>query len=469
MRRLRLIVFTFLALFLFASCQTEPQMPKAKYVFLFIGDGMGLAQVIAAEAFQSEINGGEYMPVSFRMFPHTGLSTTYAHNRFITGSAAAGSALASGHKTNINRISMDTSGTVLLETIADKAKKKGMKVGIISSVSIDHATPAAFYAKQKSRSMYFEIGLDLTKSNFDFFGGGGLIIPDGEVDEKQVNLYELAEQNGFNYVNNREGFENLVPSNQKVFFVNPELVSGSAMKYAIDQDEDYIDLAEITAKAINYLDNDTGFFMMVEGGKIDWVCHANDLGAMVHEVLDFSAAVEEAVKFYNQHPDETLIVVTSDHETGGLSLGNSSTRYGADYALLANQKLSGEAFNTVLSEWRKDNHLNKKGFKMILKMLEENFGIGGEGAPIVLSPDELDEYRNAFYEYDKSLQSEYGDYSPITIKSTDMLSRQAGTGWTSNTHTAVAIPVYSLGINGNAFATNMDNTDIPKIIWETIE
>ncbi|RLD35223.1 MAG: alkaline phosphatase, partial [Bacteroidetes bacterium] len=180
-----------------------------------------------------------------------------------------------------------------------------------------------------------------------------------------------AQQNGFQYINSKEGFDALTPSENKVLFVNPELTNGAAMYYAIDQPEEYITLADITGKAIQYLENENGFFMMVEGGKIDWLCHANDAGSMVYEVLDFSAAVDEAVKFYNKHPDETLIVVTADHETGGFGLGNNRMKYDSDYALLANQKISGDEFNIVLSEWRKNNHLNDKGFKKMLKVTEE--------------------------------------------------------------------------------------------------
>lgn len=469
MNKVRIIAIALISLFIFASCQVGQREPDAKYVFYFIGDGMGIAQVIAAEAFAAAESGEEYAPLNFRQFPAAGLATTYASNRFITGSAAAGTALASGEKTNINRISMDTSGTLPIESLADKAKAIGMKVGIVSSVSIDHATPAVFYAKQLNRGMYFEIGLDLTKSSFDFFGGGGLRVIEGELDDQNVNLYELAEQNEFRYINTKEGFDELSPSDQKVLFVNPELTSGASMLYSIDQEKAYIDLADITAKAINYLDNENGFFMMVEGGKIDWASHANDLAAVVLEVLDFSAAIDEAIKFYHQHPDETLIVVTSDHETGGLSLGNSITGYKTDYGILANQKGSGEEFNKILVDWRKEHDLDEEGFEEMMMLIENYFGLGGEGSPHTMTSEEIDEYKELFFDYDDALQKEYGNYSGLTLKSTEILTRQAGAGWTSSTHTAVAVPVYALGVNHAAFATNLDNTDIPKIIWETIQ
>jgi alkaline phosphatase len=135
-------------------------------------------------------------------------------------------------------------------------------------------------------------------------------------------------------------------------------------------------------------------------------------------------------------------------------------KYESNFALLTNQKGSGEEFNKVLTEWRKDNHLNENGFKIMLRLLEEYFGVGGDDSPVPLSPVEIEEYKKAFMAYDKSLQSEYGDYSPITMKSTSILARHVGAGWTSMSHTAVAIPVYSIGVNSVAFSTNLDNTDI---------
>ena len=463
-RSFAFILFTF-SIFLFSSCYQPPQEPKAKYVFLFIGDGMGLAQVIAAEGYQSAMMGGEYVPLGFRQFPGVGLTTTYAANRFITGSAAAGTSLATGIKTNIGRISMDTSGMVPLETLAEKAKKKGMKVGIISSVSIDHATPAAFYAHRPDRNMYHEIGLDLARSDVDFFGGGGFKDPVRE----DVNVLELAKENGFQYINDEASFRALTPAENKVLFVHPDLTSGASMRFAIDQPEGYITLAEITEKAIAYLDNENGFFMMVEGGKIDWLCHANDAGAMVREVIDFSAAVDAAVKFYKLHPEETLIVVTADHETGGLGLGNIRMKYKSDYALLGNQSISGEDFNAVLSEWRKDNHLNEKGFKKILQVTHEYFGFGGDDAPIVIDDNESESLKKAFMAYDLSQEGDYANYSPFTYQSTLVMADRAGLGWTSQTHTPVAVPVYAIGNGFESFSGNLDNTDIPKLIWETIE
>ncbi len=175
---------------LFLSCERSHH--KAKYVFYFIGDGMGQVQINAAEAYLAAIDDKKgFQHFAFTQFPAAGYASTYADNRFITGSAAAGTALACGKKTNINRISMNPDATESYTTIAEKCKDMGMKVGILSSVSIDHATPAVFYAHQPLRSNYFEIGLDLANCSFDFFGGGGFKSPDGEVNAIRIECDSL--------------------------------------------------------------------------------------------------------------------------------------------------------------------------------------------------------------------------------------------------------------------------------------
>ncbi|NTV83580.1 MAG: alkaline phosphatase, partial [Bacteroidales bacterium] len=273
----------------------DPQ--KVKYVFLFVGDGMGQAQVNLTQgylaALEDRVGFGQ---MNFTRFPHVGFASTYAFNQFITCSAAAGTALATGHKTSNGRISMDPEGSLPYESIATKAKNDGYKVGIVTNVSIDHATPAVFYAHQPGRDMYFEIGLDLARSDFDFFAGGGFLIPDGgSVDSGAVNVIDYAMRNGFNVVNTREGFENLSPAAGKTLVISPRTASEASMPFSIDMAPTDITLADYTAKAISLLDNEKGFFLMVEGGKIDWASHGNDAATVIHEVIAFDKDVEHAV------------------------------------------------------------------------------------------------------------------------------------------------------------------------------
>lgn len=203
------------------------------------------------------------------------------------------------------------------EMIAEKLKKqKNYKIGVITSVNINHATPAAFYAHQKSRDSYYAIGKEMIASNFDYFTGGALRDPTGE-NGGQPDLYKLAEKAGYNVVRTQKGAEQLRPKDGKSIVVSEALADEDSMPYEIDRKDGTWSLADYVDKGIDMLDNKKGFFMMVEGGKIDWACHANDAASAIDDTLALDDAVGRAVKFYNKHPDETLIIVTGDHETGG--------------------------------------------------------------------------------------------------------------------------------------------------------
>ena len=251
-----------------------------KYIFYFIGDGMGLSQSNAAEAYLAAISGKNgIQKLEMNKFPYHGFYTTYASDRFITGSAAAGTALATGYKTSINTIGMDASKQKSLQTVAERARDLGYKVGIVSSVSIDHATPASFYAHQPSRNMYYNISLDLSKSNFNYFGGGGFKHPDGDgkldknnsmanfgmgvdkkIENKLTNAIEIAKERGYRLLNTKEAFNQLKKGDDKIIAIAPRLAGGKALPYAIDQTENDITLSEFTKKGIELLDNKNGFF-----------------------------------------------------------------------------------------------------------------------------------------------------------------------------------------------------------------
>ena len=471
---LQLIIVSITVVLLFISCGHEYSHHKAKYVFFFIGDGMGQAQVNAAEAYMAAVDGEKgFQHFKFTQFPATGFASTFANNRFITGSAASGTALACGHKTNINRISMNPEGTQPYKTIAERCKEAGMNVGILTSVSIDHATPAVFYAHQSLRSMYFEIGLDLANSSFDFFGGGGFKSPDGEIDSIAVNVIEEAVNNGFTYVNTVEGFHSLNKNSGRVIAVSNILEESAAMKYVIDLDESELQLSDFTAKAIELLYNDNGFFMMVEGGKIDWACHGNDAATTIHETIAFSDAIDEAIAFYNEHPEETLIVITADHETGGMALGNDLNKYKTYMDLLQYQKISSQAYVEIINEFRKNLSGNiKTDFDKMMEIIEQNFGLGNpEKIPLTDKDIELLEaafIASTYPSENGNVDLTYGKYEPLAIVVTQMMSDKAGIGWTTFAHTGVNVPVYALGVGAEYFSTYIDNTDIPKIMEEVI-
>lgn len=451
--------------------QTQNDTQKAKYVFYFIGDGLGIQQVNATQAFlsakQSSIGNTH---LGFTNFPVTGFSTTYAYNRYITGSAAAGTALATGNKTSINTISLSHDHSDTLYSIAYYAHHSGYQVGVVTSVSIDHATPSAFYAHQPKRDMYHEISHDLLKSGYRFFGGGGFIDPTGKRSKNPLgDVFEIGKQKGVYFTQELTIPDSVFKSKGTIVFSAPNPATGSSLQYQIDKSETDVSLSDITKLAINVLDNPKGFFLMVEGGKIDWACHNNDAITTINEVISFSQAIDEAFKFYQKYPDQTLIVVTSDHETGGMSLGSRSRGYDSDISILVHQKKSYDAFNEKVMGF-KQKHKNKPSFNNFLEFLKEEIGLGNEGNE--LSNGNLSALRQAFDASQGQLSpmqidlvnDEYGDYDPLTMAAIRVLNQKAGIGWTSYSHTGSQVPIYAIGVGKELFGGQMDNTDIPKRI-----
>lgn len=442
------------------------QAQQARYVFFFIGDGMGLAHVAAAEAYLDATGTDKNETgLTFTDFPVIGMSTTHSDNRFITGSAAAGTALATGHKTTIGTISMDASKSKPLKTIAEQARDDGFKVGIISSVSIDHATPAAFYAHQPERGMYYEIALNLTDSDFDFFGGGGFKYPLGD---DNVSVYDIAREKGYTISQTRKSFNKLKKGDEKVIATGSVLEASGALRYAIDQDKRDIPLEDFVEKAIELLENDKGFFVMCEEGKIDWAAHENDGRTVLENVVSLSKSVDEALEFYKKHPDETLIIVTADHETGGLSMGHSTSKYDTEYAYLAAQEVSSQTFTAIADSLFADERNQNLGYAM--QLVEDYFGLGGKSG-LELSDYEQGLLEEAYWvsSSNKDMNNEeanvkYGGYYPLAVTATRILNNKSGLAFSTWSHTGIPVPVFAIGVGAEAFDGYYDNTDIPKKI-----
>lgn len=474
---MRRFQFVILGLFLAGSLSLhsqdtvkEPPSPKAKYVFLFIGDGMGQAQVNLSEAYNATLDGQalKFRHLSFSKFPAVGYCSTNSASSLVTESASAGTALATGNKTSDGRISMGPNGDTAYTTIAEKAKKAGKKIGIVTSVSIDHATPAVFYAHNPNRNNYFEIGLDLVNSDFDYFAGGGFLEPVGTYKGKKINLVEEARNKDFNVVETVSDFKN-VTAQQKVIVLAPSKGDEQSLPYSLGSNPQDLTLADLTEKGIRIINNQDGFFMMVEGGKIDWACHANDAATAIHEVLAFDKAIRQALEFYKQFPEETLIIVTADHETGGLSIGNDQVNRSTHINLLQLQKWSEESFRPFIQAMvmKKSGNMDQD-FQRLLELLERDFGLNSESNQTLLTSKEKKELRTAFEETLKSASPEkdnqYGTTDLITATAIRILDTKAGVGWTSHNHTGVSVPVYAIGSGAGNFSHYIDNTDIPKII-----
>ena len=250
---------------------------KPKYVFLFIGDGMGTAQIQSARFYKGTVdNNGAVTEadLSFTSFPQVGSVTTYDSTSFCPDSASTATSIATGHKTESGVINMcPWTRDVPYETIAEKLHaQKGYKVGVISTVNIDHATPAAFYAHQKTRKNYYQIGVELANSGFEYFAGGEFQKVNG--DGTGPDNHTVAANAGYNVVTTQAGAAALTAGAGKTLIIAENLGDGKAMNYAMDAANGEWQLTDYVKKGIELLNNKKGFFLMTESGKIDWACHA---------------------------------------------------------------------------------------------------------------------------------------------------------------------------------------------------
>lgn len=416
---------------------------KVKYVFLFIGDGMSTPQRMMAEEFSILAGRGK---LTINHLDNHATTRTISANALVTDSAAAATAIACGTKTYNGAVGVD-SNKQRLESTAEVAKKAGKKVGIISSVPLNHATPAGFYGHQPGRNLYYLIGLDLVASNFDFFGGSGILQANSSKAEGyKGNVYDFAKEAGYTIVEGTENIRNFKPAGEKIIAVN-SLYGGGLCK-AIDRRENDLALTDLVNLGIKSLDNPKGFFMMVEGGQVDWDGHANRSAENLREVLDFDDAVKVALEFAKHHPEETLVVVTGDHETGGLALGLSGTSLHLER--LVNQKCSSDAFNQILKKEKENNP--EYSLEVVKKLITEYYGLQWD-----IDKGGMNVYKDQMALIEKGFEN--GKLSEYLRR---IMNTKGGVGWTSGGHTALPVLTTATGVNADVFTGFIDNTDIAK-------
>ncbi|GBE30151.1 alkaline phosphatase 3 precursor [bacterium BMS3Bbin04] len=281
-------------------------------VILLIGDGMGLSHFTAAQYTAVGPEGRLYM----QTMPATGLMSVYSNDRLITDSAASGTAIATGYKTNNGVISISPD-SVEVQTILEAAHDKGLATGLVATSTITHATPAVFAAHQGSRGNEAAIAVDMSTAGVDVLLGSGW--------KHWIPAPAGTRQDGRNLINEMQdvGYT-IAHTKEEMLSVDTTPVIGLYGRGALAIDDTEPSLAELTAKAIELLSRDAdGFFLMVEGSQIDWEGHANDQNELVRKVLLFDLAVAEALQFAVEHGN-TLVLVTADHETGGMTLTQGS-------------------------------------------------------------------------------------------------------------------------------------------------
>ena len=454
----KLSKFSLLALFISLSLPIYSKGPK--YIFFFIGDGMGFGHVEATRLFLDETKSSENL--LFLDFPIVTHAVPQSADLRITDSAAAATALATGSKTANYTVGMDSSRTYALTPISKQLKKTGRQIGIITTATIDHATPAGFYATQPDRNLYYQIGKQAAESGFDFFGGASLLKPVNNNNPQDIDLYTYFRKMGYTICNDFKNYDKSAKNGKIVLLY--DTLGTKHIPYEIDRKSGTLSLKELTQTCINRFMNNPkqGFFMMIEGGTIDWAAHSNDAATMIQETIGFNESIKVAYDFYLKHPKETLIIVTADHETGGIGLGIKDSNL--PISLLQKQKVSEENLSNILYQLKERK--SSPSWEDAKEILKKNLGLW-EYIPVSYSEErELMRIFDASFisKRAKDITNLYSTVGPLTNAAISLINQKAHIGWTSNNHTGAVVPVYVIGAEQEQFSGRLDNTDIPNTI-----
>ena len=447
----------FIAAALTATVAAMAEEPK--YIFYYIGDGMGMGPVQAAQNYNRTVLHNDE-PLLMMQFPVNGWCFTYSANKDITDSAAAGTALATGHKTKNSMLGMNPD-TVAVTSVAKTLFDRGYGVGITTSVAPDDATPGAFYAHVPNRTMRYEIDCQMAESGYQFVAGADLC--GLEKDGQPTDILDRMAASGVQIVRGPEGVADI--NSERVLLLSHEGRPNWNIGYTIDSIAGSLSLPLIAETCLKQLERTSPdkFFMMVEGGNIDHALHANDGGASIKEILNFNEALKVAYDFYEKHPDETLIVVTADHDTGGLTLVHPKGAKGGlkNYTY---QKVSKEEFSSFCKSLLK-SRMNFTWDDM-KEYLGDNLGLFSnikvseqEEANLREMFDKTFELRNT-----KDQQTLYANFNSFAVEVFNLINSASGVNFSTVSHSGNPVPVFAIGVGADEFRHFNNNIDIPRTI-----
>jgi alkaline phosphatase len=453
----------------------KAKIPKAKNVIIFIGDGMGINQVYLANRYSEEVY-GKNLTFPY-MSKEIGLITTSSLGNDVTDSAAAAVSKFSGYKTKNRMLNMLPNGSIPKKILSEIFKEEGKSVGIVTTTRITHATPAAMYAHIRDRGAEDVIALQMLKFEPTVALGGGAeyFLPKEEGGKRTdgINLFDEFKKKGYVVVRNREELLKVDPSKTDKLL---GIFSYSHMAYEIDREnvpeyQNQPSLAEMTEKALEILSkNPKGFILMVEGGRIDHGYHTHDVKAAVIDVKAFDDAIKVALEFQKKHPD-TLIIVTADHETGGLSIGRGTCSYADTSAgnvagykenvgVLKNVKCSVKYLVHKIIE---ENLSKEEAVKLIEKML--GFNLTDEEKELLfkypLDSKITDKTILDYYPRVNEYLDNWGEYALSKIE-----SDRARVYWTAYGHTQNPVAVWAKGPGEELFGGFYDDTELYTKILE---
>jgi len=437
---------------------------QAKNVIMIVADGMGPAYTTAYRYFNDNPATKKIEQTVFDRHL-MGSSSTYPApiSGYITDSAAAATALAAGVKTYNGAIGVDVNKNKV-ESVLHRAKKQGKKTGVVVTSQINHATPAAYISHNESRRNYQELANSYIDNgiNTDVLLGGGWKY---YANDKR-NLVNEYKQANVHYVDNYQSLESL-PKNKAVL----GLFADVGLPWALD-DTDKFRLSTMTKAAIKQLENEQGFFMLIEASQVDWAGHGRDIAAAMHEMSDLAKTVEYLEQYVANHPD-TLVILTADHSTGGLSIGRKTVKptqelnstYFWQPEILRTMGMSPSAFSKLFANNEivlkvASQHLNFELSKTEFQLLVDA-KIAGKNLLKEFLEKPLAEQKKVKYKPQAN--------TPIHIALKKIIDVRTNTGWGtishSASHTAVDVPVFAFGAEKQRFSGAIDNTDIAKKIF----
>lgn len=454
-----LVIALIIGSMLFSSCGYKrfPQGATAagpKNVIFYIGDGMASVQRRIPE----EVHGRK---LAINSLPIVGIYTTYASNTIVTDSAAAGTAMATGHKTDTLVVGMNPKKTIAYETLAEAAKRLGKSVGILTTTRITHATPACFGSHIGHRDKENEIAEQYLDQDFEVWMGGGWrhFVPKSVKGSKRKDERDLLKEftgKGYTLLRSKSDLNNLkIEKDTKIFGV----FYGSHMPYYVDREDNYYqgkvpNLSDMVNVAIRVLkQNPKGFFLMVEGGRIDHAAHGNDPVGVVSETIDLDNAVKVGIEFSKEDSD-TLIIVGGDHETGGMGMGIGGMKgdtyhgYFMSPEVIKNAKRSVEFMGYTAVYGKPDE---------AIKLFTKFTGISDFSEGEIKEIEKAVEYTKA----KKGMASPNPSAAPwFSVAFANILSKRARVGWTSYAHTGHPVLLTGIGPGSENFAGSYDNTDL---------
>ncbi|WP_198559841.1 alkaline phosphatase [Colwellia sp. 12G3] len=472
MKKLLSAVFVTLAL---SACTTPEHssntsvgsnsLNSPKNIIMIVGDGMGPAYTTAYRYFNDDPTTVEIEQSVFDKH-YVGSSSTYPAkvSGYITDSAAAATALATGVKTYNDAISVDTNKKPLL-TVLEWAKQQGKKTGVVVTSQINHATPASYLSHNENRNNYNAIADSYIdngiKADVYFGGGWNYFIRE---DRNLVNEFKAA---GFQYIDDYNQLSTLV-LNKPVL----GLFGDKGLPWALDDKEKHR-LSLMTKAATKQLENPNGYFMLVEASQIDWGGHGRDIGAAMAEMDDLAKTIVFLEEYVAKNPD-TLVILTADHSTGGLSIGRKTAKSNKDIhskylwqpEILRTLSISPEEFAKTFA----NNNLTLQQVNETL-----NFEVSSDDMALLLESKhegiKIFEIYQQLSEEQRQTKKKWIPKveGPILIAIKKIIDIKTNTGWGSishsGTHTAVDVPVYAFGKGSEQFKGQIDNTDIAKNIF----